>query len=62
MTNYTWQNTRKVWILLIIAFTLLVGAAAADFEYDCIGQCARHTPRGKRCQDRCFEKGQCPNA
>jgi hypothetical protein len=55
---------KKEWITMVIAAVLLVGGAlilqSAEKEYICAGQCAHHTPRGKRCQDRCFKKGFCP--
>jgi len=50
----------KAWVSLAIAFVFLIGGWALVYEYDCVGQCAHHTPRGKRCQDRCFDKGHCP--
>jgi hypothetical protein len=52
---------RKAWLSLLFAAGLFIGGVVA-LEYTCQGQCAHHTARGKRCQDRCFKKGMCPNA
>ena len=52
----------RILIAGFLAFGLAIGFGFWYVEFTCGGQCQHHTARGKRCQDRCFKKGDCPNA